>query len=56
MRIGADDAFEAEDLLTGRRHLWRGIEQRVRLDPQSRPAAIFRISPFRHVDYRTPCF
>ena len=56
MGVAADDAFEAEDLLTGERHLWRGQNQRIRLDPQANPAAIYRVTPFRHVDYRTPCF
>lgn len=52
MGVGDDDAFEVEDLLTGERHLWRGAQQRVRLDPQANPAAIYRVMPFRHVDYR----
>jgi starch synthase (maltosyl-transferring) len=56
MNIGHDDAFEADDLLTGEKHLWRGAHQRIRLDPQSNPAAIFRVVPFRHIDYRTPGF
>ncbi len=56
MQIGNDDAFEAEDLLSGERHLWRGAQQRIRLDPQHNPAAILRVQPFRHVEYREPCF
>lgn len=56
MQLGADDAFEAQDLLTGERHLWRGAQQRVRLDPRTNPAAIYRVAPFRHVEYREPCF
>ncbi len=55
MGIGHDDAYEAEDLLSDERHLWRGATQRLRLDPQRNPASIFRITPFRHVDYRSPC-
>ena len=54
MEVGPDDAFEVEELLTGARHLWQGGEQHIRLDPQSNPAAIFRITPFRHVAYRQP--
>ena len=54
MKIGPDDAFEIEDLLTGERHLWNGSEQHIRLDPQNNPAAIFRVTPFRHVTYRPP--
>lgn len=56
MGIGEEDAFEAEDLLSGDRHLWRGPEHRLRLDPQLGPAVIFRVTPFRHIDYRTPCY
>ena len=56
MRIGDEDAFEAEELLGGERHLWRGANQRVRLDPHANPAAIFRVRPFRHVEFREPCF
>ncbi|MBI3452042.1 MAG: alpha-1,4-glucan--maltose-1-phosphate maltosyltransferase, partial [Rhodospirillales bacterium] len=52
--LGDSDAFEAEDLLSGAKHLWRGAPQTVRLDPKVNPAAIFRITPFRHVDYRPP--
>lgn len=56
MNLGPDDAFEAEDLLSGERHLWRGPEHRIRLAPPSNPAAIYRVTPFRHIEYRTPCF
>jgi starch synthase (maltosyl-transferring) len=48
------DAFEAEELLTGAKHLWRGSPQQIRLDPQDNPVAIFRLSVWKHVDYRTP--
>jgi starch synthase (maltosyl-transferring) len=54
MGLGDNDAFEAEELLTGVRHLWRGSPQHIRLDPKSNPVAIFRILVWRHVDYRTP--
>ena len=56
MNLAPDDAFEAEDLLSGERHLWRGPHHRIRLVPSSNPAAIYRVTPFRHIDYRTPCF
>lgn len=56
MGIGVDDAYEAEDLLSDERHLWRGASQHMRLDPQHNPVAIYRVMPFRHVEYRTPCF
>ena len=48
------DAFEAEELLTGAKHLWRGSPQHIRLDPKDNPVAIFRISVWKHVDYRAP--
>jgi starch synthase (maltosyl-transferring) len=48
------DAFEAEELLTGAKHLWRGSPQHIRLDPQDNPVAIFRLLVWKHVDYRTP--
>jgi starch synthase (maltosyl-transferring) len=43
MQIAADETFTAVELLTGTEHRWRGSSQRLRLDPHSRPAAIFRI-------------
>jgi starch synthase (maltosyl-transferring) len=55
MGIGEDDTFEAEELLSGARHLWRGALQRVRLDPEQ-PAAIFRIHRWTRIDYQSPCF
>jgi len=54
MGLHDDDAFEAEELLSGAKHLWRGSAQRLRLDPQLNPVAIFRTSIWKHVDYRTP--
>jgi starch synthase (maltosyl-transferring) len=56
MGIEPDDAYEADDLLSDERHLWRGASQHLRLDPRRNPAAIYRIAPFRHVEYRTPGF
>jgi starch synthase (maltosyl-transferring) len=56
MEIGADDAFEVEDLLADERHLWRGARQRIRLDPETNPAAILHVTPFRAVAFREPCF
>ena len=56
MQIGNDDAFEVEDLLSDERHLWRGAQQRIKLDPQRNPAAILRVRPFRHVEFRETCF
>ncbi len=49
--IQPDQRYQVEELLTGRRYLWKGAEQSVRLDPRQEPAAIFRIHPFPHRDY-----
>ncbi|HLO75979.1 MAG TPA: maltotransferase domain-containing protein, partial [Magnetospirillum sp.] len=56
MGVPEGETFEVEELLSGRRHLWRGAGQRVRLDPQVNPAMIFRVTVWTSVDYRTPCF
>ncbi|WP_366940541.1 alpha-1,4-glucan--maltose-1-phosphate maltosyltransferase [uncultured Rhodospira sp.] len=54
MGLAEDQAFEVEDLLTGDRHLWTGAWHHYYLDPAVNPAAIFRVTPWRPVDYRTP--
>ena len=54
--IGADERFEVEDLLTGDRHLCKGVVQTVRLDPREEPAAIWRVTRFPHKDFGTPCY
>jgi starch synthase (maltosyl-transferring) len=54
--IGPEDRFQAEELITGERHLWKGAAQQLLLDPQVEPAAIFRITRFPHKDYGTPCY
>lgn len=56
MGVPAGETFEVEELLTGQRHLWRGAVQRVRLDPAINPAAVYRVTVWANVDYRTPCF
>ena len=56
MNLSEGDAFELQDLLGGERHLWRGAQHRIRLEPHANPAAIFRVAPFRYVDYRETCF
>ncbi len=56
MGVPEGETFEVEELFSGRRHLWRGAAQRVRLDPHVNPAAIFRVTVWTSVDYRTPCF
>ncbi|HSV30270.1 MAG TPA: alpha-amylase family glycosyl hydrolase, partial [Candidatus Omnitrophota bacterium] len=56
MGVPAGETFEVEELLTGERHLWRGAAHKLRLDPKLNPAAIFRVTVWNSVDYRTPCF
>jgi starch synthase (maltosyl-transferring) len=54
--IGADESFQAHEMVADQRHLWRGPIQRVRLDPQAEPAAIFRLERFGQRAYGTPCY
>ena len=54
--IGPEERFQAEELIAGERHLWKGAAQQLLLDPQVEPAAIFRITRFPHKDYGTPCY
>src|SRR5450432_781160 len=42
--IGANDAYEMADLLTGARYTWRGAKNYVRLDPAERVGHVFRVS------------
>jgi starch synthase (maltosyl-transferring) len=49
-----DDVVAAQELLTGERALWHGSVQRIRLDPQHHPAAIFHLDPRLHVAYDSP--
>jgi starch synthase (maltosyl-transferring) len=42
--IGASDAYEVLDLLTGLRYVWRGSRNYVKLDPTERVAHVFRVS------------
>ncbi|TKC92170.1 DUF3416 domain-containing protein [Trinickia terrae] len=44
-RMHDGDALAVTDLMTGERFEWRGRRQHVRLDPNTRPFAIFRIAP-----------
>ena len=41
--IGADEEYAMEDLLTGEVFQWRGSRNFVALDPQNRPAHVFRV-------------
>jgi starch synthase (maltosyl-transferring) len=54
--IDPEERYQAEELITEKRHLWKGEAQAIRLDPQAEPAAIFRVSRFPHKDYGTPCY
>ena len=44
--VGEHEAWEAEELLMGGRHLWQGSHQRVRLEPDA-PARIWRTRHWR---------
>ncbi len=48
-------AYQVEELLTRRKHLWRGSKQKVMLDPEANPAAIYRISRWMYRDYVESC-
>jgi starch synthase (maltosyl-transferring) len=41
--VPAEQSFQAHDLLSGTRYLWKGARNYVALDPQHAPAHIFRI-------------
>ena len=41
--IGENDQYQVEDLLTQEKFLWKGRRNFVLLDPQTRPAHIFRL-------------
>jgi starch synthase (maltosyl-transferring) len=43
MRVAEVETFTAVELFTAEEHRWRGARQRLRLDPDVNPAAIFRI-------------
>jgi len=54
--IEPDERFQAHELIGDHRHLWKGPELTVRLDPATEPAAVYRIARFPHRDYGTPCY
>ena len=56
MGLRQGDTFQVEELLTGRRHLWRSAKQGVKLEPEVNPVEIYRIGTWEKVDYRSPCF
>ncbi len=55
MGLWDDASFEAEDLISGRKHFWKGAWQYVRLDPHVNPVEIFRVRRYEHVDFENPC-
>ncbi|MDD5328937.1 MAG: alpha-1,4-glucan--maltose-1-phosphate maltosyltransferase [Sulfuricella sp.] len=54
--IPRDKTFQVEELLTGRKHLWRGHRHIVDLDPRQNPAEIYRITRWAYRDYVETCF
>ncbi len=53
--VGPDQGFQAEDVLTGTRYLWRGTKNFVEINPATMPVQIFRLRRYlrteRHFDY-----
>jgi starch synthase (maltosyl-transferring) len=45
LRLDGGASVEIEDLFTGGKFRWTGNRQRVRLDPQHNPCAIWRVTP-----------
>jgi hypothetical protein len=43
MGIDQGETFTATELFTGAAYRWQGSSQRLRLDPNHYPAAVFRI-------------
>ncbi|MFA7386931.1 MAG: alpha-1,4-glucan--maltose-1-phosphate maltosyltransferase [Thiohalobacteraceae bacterium] len=56
MGVAETKAFQVEELLSGRRHLWRGARHRIDLDPEQNPAAILRLTGWTYRDYVETCF
>ena len=56
MGFKAGETFQVEELLTGRKHLWRNAKQGVRLDPEVNPVEIFRIGAWEKIDFQNPCY
>ncbi|MDA8092698.1 MAG: alpha-1,4-glucan--maltose-1-phosphate maltosyltransferase [Betaproteobacteria bacterium] len=51
-----DTSFQVTELIGGRQRLWRGARHRVRLDPESNPAEVYRITRWAYRDYVETCF
>jgi len=43
LQLGAEEAYQVQDLLTDARYEWRGSRNFVQLDPKNLPAHIFRV-------------
>lgn len=56
MGFAPDKAFQIEELISGKKHLWRGSRHRIEIDPQHEPALIFRLTRWIHRDYVDTCF
>jgi starch synthase (maltosyl-transferring) len=48
--VEPEESFQAHDLLSGARYIWRGARNYVELDPQVCPAHIFRIRRRMHTE------
>lgn len=56
MGLKEGETFQVQELISGKRHLWRSSKQGVKLDPEVNPCEIYRIGTWEKVDYRSPCF
>jgi starch synthase (maltosyl-transferring) len=54
--IPHDKTFQVEELLSGRKHMWRGRRHIADLDPHKNPAEIYRITRWTYRDYVETCF
>ena len=54
--IDPEEPFQAHELLTDRRALWKGRRQVIRLDPHAEPGVLFRLVRFPRKEYGTPCY
>lgn len=54
--VAPDEQYVVHEMITDTKLLWKGSEQRVRLDPHDEPAAIYAISRWGYKNYDEPCF
>ncbi|VBB69867.1 Alpha-amylase [invertebrate metagenome] len=52
--LSEQDNYAVQELISGEKHLWSGVQHRIRLDPQTTPAFLLHIIPWRHVDFESP--